>query len=934
MDQYCTDTGVTHTGSGSDTQTTHKVFWDGQKWTYDKEDLPLAVFDTKCSMPAAPGEDEITEILSGKDAVKVICQSTENHPTTEKTYKELLPNKDGKIRYKVGNVTPSDNDTFTLDITILPDVYVTQYNEDTNLTHWLTGNNSDQIVTLTWENDTWTAPGNAEGDAWATFEVTCLPEKPTYEDLTDDDTGLLNGKDAVKVICVDDSHKAEVYEDLWENAVDKTRYEIGDVVRNTADPDLITCDVTILPEVYVNQYNTNTKVDHWLTNDAPQTIPLTWNMEQKVWTAPTDTEWEKDAWAIFEVSCAAITITPANIEIYTGGNGYNGVLVNEDGELLDQPTSGLPEPGYHIELPDAVNTWLEKQGIDTTSAEDLSPLLHFAYDQDAQQREWTMTYMGVYDANAEGEATQYVYSLNPAKDNKGNEIPVRIMYLDPVTQDPIQDDQIGMTPDTVSATYTIAINPGELEQNKIQAVFTVTDKDGTTHSITCNVEVGTGDLTVKSVADENPDTNAIVDSGDKLTADTPTAVADDGVDFYVNDSQVTVDSSRVGLLVDSVSNSAEFDGELEDHAVGQVDAQDGVSLSDAQAESYYLDLVDTENGNAVVTMGDDDQLTIYWPMPDDADPNGDFYIVHYTEMDRENTTMQETPTVTKVNATADGNHLTFATSSFSPFVLVYEQKDSGGPVTPPVEDDDDDTPPSVNPNPPQLNTADHYAYIVGYEDGTVRPEGDITRAEVATIFFRLLTDESRNEYWSQTNDYTDVAEGDWYNNAVSTLSKAGILNGYEDGSFQPNGNITRAEFATIAARFFEATYEGEDLFPDIKGHWARDYINQAAHAGIVNGYPNGTFQPQENITRAEAMTIVNRTLDRHPDADHFLADMKTWPDNLESAWYYEQVQEATNSHEYIMKTDADKNSYEIWKKILPVRDWSDLENTWSEAHAG
>ena len=258
------------------------------------------------------------------------------------------------------------------------------------------------------------------------------------------------------------------------------------------------------------------------------------------------------------------------------------------------------------------------------------------------------------------------------------------------------------------------------------------------------------------------------------------------------------------------------------------------------------------------------------------------------------------------------------------------------PYIPPVvdPDPDDPTPPPVNPNPPQLNTEDHYAYIVGYEDGTVRPEGDITRAEVATIFFRLLTDESRNEYWSQTNDYTDVAEGDWYNNAVSTLSKAGILNGYEDGSFQPNGNITRAEFATIAARFFEATYEGEDLFPDIEDHWARDYINQAAHAGIVNGYEDGTFRPQDNITRAEAMTIVNRTLDRHPDADHFLDNMVTWPDNLESAWYYEQVQEATNSHEYVMKTDADKNPYEIWKEILPVRDWSELEKTWSEAHAG
>ena len=634
-----------------------------------------------------------------------------------------------------------------------------------------------------------------------------------------------------------------------------------------------------------------------------------------------------------------ITITPANIEIYTGGNGYNGVTVDENGTPLENPTeSGLPEPGYHIELAETVTTWLSEQQQDSTDTVDgatnLADILSFAYSDGTNTRNWDMAYAGIYETDPSGIPTRFVYTLDPATVN-GQQIPVRILYFEDTDQDgqydrgeEKQNDQIDMSVDAVHANYLMTINPGELDQSQIKAVFTVGDK-----TITCNVNIGTGNLTVKSVVNKDS-VNDIANDGNSVDADTPTAVAGNDVQFYVNDSQVTVDSSRVGLLVDSVSNSAEFDGELEDHAVGQVDAQDGVSLSDAQAESYYLDLVDTENGNAVVTMGDDDQLTIYWPMPDDADPNGDFYIVHYTEMDRENTTMQETPTVTKVNATADGNHLTFATSSFSPFVLVYEQKDSGGPVTPPVEDDDDDTPPPVNPNPPQLNTEDHYAYIVGYEDGTVQPEGDITRAEVATIFFRLLTDESRNEYWSQDNNYTDVAEGDWYNNAVSTLSKAGILNGYEDGSFQPNGNITRAEFATIAARFFEATYEGEDLFPDIEGHWARDYINQAAHAGIVNGYEDGTFQPQENITRAEAMTIVNRTLDRHPDADHFLADMKTWPDNLESAWYYEQVQEATNSHEYIMKTDADKNSYEIWKKILPVRDWSDLENTWSEAHAG
>ena len=242
--------------------------------------------------------------------------------------------------------------------------------------------------------------------------------------------------------------------------------------------------------------------------------------------------------------------------------------------------------------------------------------------------------------------------------------------------------------------------------------------------------------------------------------------------------------------------------------------------------------------------------------------------------------------------------------------------------------------PPVDPDKPELNTEDHYAYIVGYPDGNVKPEGNITRAEVATIFFRLLTDESRNEFWSQTNNYSDVSEDAWYNNAVSTLSNAGIIDGYEDGTFKPDGNITRAEFATIAVRFFEATYDGGDLFSDIAGHWAQDYINEAANAGIVDGYPDGTFQPQQLITRAEAMTMVNRTIDRHPDADHLLDDMIVWPDNPETAWYYEQVQEATNSHAYTMNTDDEQNPYEIWTELLPNRDWSELEKEWSDANDG
>ena len=248
---------------------------------------------------------------------------------------------------------------------------------------------------------------------------------------------------------------------------------------------------------------------------------------------------------------------------------------------------------------------------------------------------------------------------------------------------------------------------------------------------------------------------------------------------------------------------------------------------------------------------------------------------------------------------------------------------------------------------PSLNTKDHYGYIIGYPvdyyngqpttDQTkkpVRPEGKITRAEVATIYFRMLTDESRTKFWSQNSGYSDVKTGDWFNNAVSTLSKAGIIAGYEDGSFRPNGYITRAEFATIAARFFDVTYNGKDLFPDISGHWAKDYINQAANKGFVNGYEDGTFKPDRNITRAEAVTLVNRTLDRHPDKSHFTKDMLVWPDNMDQTkWYYADMQEATNSHTYQMKENSDKTKYENWTKTLPIRNWEALEKAWSNANS-
>ena len=252
------------------------------------------------------------------------------------------------------------------------------------------------------------------------------------------------------------------------------------------------------------------------------------------------------------------------------------------------------------------------------------------------------------------------------------------------------------------------------------------------------------------------------------------------------------------------------------------------------------------------------------------------------------------------------------------------------PVDPGTDIDDEDVPLADLPG---LNTVDHYAYIAGYPDGTVQPNGNITRAEVATIFFRLFTDEYRQTYWATSNPFSDVAAGDWFNNGVSTTANAGIIKGYPDGTFLPNNNITRGEFATIAARFLSETYAGPDLFTDISGHWAAEYINRAASMGWINGYPDGSFRPDAYITRAEAMTLVNNMLGRAPHKDHLLPDMKVWPDNLETAWYYEAVQEATNSHDYDWAGDKETAVYEIWTEILPERDWAALEKEWSNAYS-
>ena len=242
------------------------------------------------------------------------------------------------------------------------------------------------------------------------------------------------------------------------------------------------------------------------------------------------------------------------------------------------------------------------------------------------------------------------------------------------------------------------------------------------------------------------------------------------------------------------------------------------------------------------------------------------------------------------------------------------------PSTPSTPAKPDETKPTLAPIPEMLNGEDHYAYLLGYEDGTVRPNGSISRAEVATVLFRLLKDDVRMQNLTKDNAYSDVPDTAWYSTAVSTLSKMGVISGYPDGTFRPNAPITRAEFAAMITRFDETAKSADTPFTDISGHWAENAIGKAYGNGWVEGSSKTVFCPESNLTRAETATLLNRVLHRLPEKESdLLANQIVWPDNPETFWGYLAIQEATNSHEYERKADG---VHETQTAKRENRDWS------------
>ena len=763
-------------------------------------------------------------------------------------------------------------------------------------------------------------------------------------------------------------------------------------------------------------------------------------------------------------SCGEVLITPASITVYTGGEGYTGV-VNDQGQSTTT-TNGLPQPGYYITLPEELNRLLG----DNTNAEDLSQILTFNYrDEQGRTRRWTLEPYGTDEHSTNVEVggvrtARYIYRLSPGLDENGTEIPVRLQLTDGNTV--IFKDDFTPSLKVQYQKFTMNLYSGDLHPEKITASLTLPNGQ----TVTCGVKSTSGELVVRGLNNKDAVTD-IADDESELSGQQITAVAPDDITYYVNGSNVELANCEgVKLLVDDVLD----DGVLVNYI--QTKMTEEIPAGDYTYAQQYLDLVDTKNGNAYLTIDADagQKMAIYWRAPEDLDENGRFYVVHFQALHRNYDNMDAElsavpPMITPASLMEIGGirYVRFETSSFSPFVLMWETKgttpttvqltykanggtgedqityytlddvvtvsdnlwftrkkhtfdgwntradgsgtkympgrtilmngnidlyaqwikeDSGDPdpgdgdshggdataqefelhyrtnggkylsvesesyvwtkayeelpvpvregysfegwywdfrLTDPVRSDvkvdspvvvlyakwtEEKDASDLTGVSNWLDTIHHKAFLSGYPDGTFGPDRNMTRAEVAQMFYALLLDKDVKI----TKTFTDVPADAWYAKAVNTLASLGMLGGYPDGTFQPDRTITRAEFAVVALAFTDGGSGASCSFTDVnRSDWFYQYAAQANEYGWIGGYPDGSFRPNNKITRAEVSVIVNNMLGR--DADERFIDrngdeLVSFTDLTDGHWAYYAIMEATNTHTYTRD-----GSTEVWK---------------------
>ena len=606
----------------------------------------------------------------------------------------------------------------------------------------------------------------------------------------------------------------------------------------------------------------------------------------------------------------AIEVEPADITIYMGGDaGFEGA-VNDEGTIVSD--GSLPEPGFRVTLPQE----LAEKDLTSLSFKDSSN----------NTKEWKFE---SYDGTS-----SEIFKLEPIGSNK-EKTRMQFKQADGTI---VTSDQFDVSK-AINQTLTMSLYKGE--GNTAVGDVVVTDDDGLIYYVYSSA---TAELTVRGTTStakyaDVQSTDAAIDKGE------PGLVAADDTVYTINEGNVQAEKAGIALLFDEIIDTNDDDRLelLRDRADKELANSRGTRHYDIK----YLDLVDRDNGNAWVKANK--PVTVYWPLPEGTNKNTDFTLLHFEDLHREMDINDVADEIKKCTVSGvsikevTDTHVIFEIGSggFSPFALVWDEKNDH-PHWPPVGPGDDDDDPSEDPEEPDtpaLDKVNHFLYVEGYPEDyrtgeysdnedlwPVKPQGNITRAEVATIFYRLLKDEVREEIETDVNSFPDVNEDDWFNVTVSSLANMGAISGYEDGTFRPNEPISRAELAAMAVRFydaFEAEYE-EGTFLDVDGdEWYADAIAAAEELGIIGGYPDGTVRPNNNITRAETCAIVNRVLERRPHDDHLgdVEDMRTWPDNQPGAWYYADMQEATNGH-YYEWIDIDGSKFEEWTEVDKDYDWT------------
>lgn len=670
--------------------------------------------------------------------------------------------------------------------------------------------------------------------------------------------------DQIKLQCGTVTEHAETC--ILENGTDY--YDLGTVTGTDTDNDPFKCDITIKSAKYVEALNTKTGATHTPTS-ATQTVTLTYDGEN--WNLPAGTT----PAVTFSVTCEFVPPDDTFTVTYAW---YSDVKPN------DAATDKLPE------------TKTVTSGEYTVAAAPTSDSTEKGGVTGSWSCEWTLN-----GANVTGQSitiaqdvTIYgVWTFTPDEQSPNP------------TQSTLTIQKV-LAGDSVSKTsFTFKILKSEDGSDKIERVDTVTVTAGSS----TNVKLPAGNYMVMEIDADVTGYDLTTTYEYQYQVDGPVVTTLATEPEWIPSKSIELGSDDVVMKVTNTytkNNETVPGGDDDDDdddryffAIKKIDAQDSKALNGAVFELYQLD----DDGNKINgrrstrsgAQGREKSGIAYFSV-DRLTKNDTWYVVEITapqgyELD---------DTVYEISNDDFSQTISAAVDSAT---VVRNYRTT---------------------TPAKLNSADHYAYVIGYQDGLVRPYGLISRAEVTTIFFRLLTEEWRDGNLRYSNAFTDVSDLYWANTAISTMSGLGIVQGFSDGTFNPTAPITRAQFAAICARFDTNPESGtKSSFTDTQGHWAEKYIQRAAELGWVQGFEDGSFRPDTYITRAQAMTMINRVLNRIPeDEDDLLDEMSVWPDCNPGDWYYLAVQEATNSHDFKKKS----GNYERWTDLNTNPDWTRYEN--------